>query len=539
MINTMKQIIFMRTALWVNAFLYYLKRIPLAGQLIPDSVYANYSLKKILAAAAFLVRQLADFAGKPLYLLIFVLLPAQLLAGKILVWEGRTFSLMVHILFFLNCIIGSLGDSRILTVTRDKITLLKYMKGDVRSYTYAALCLKYVPFFLYYLPFLILFSMLLGGTAVQGLFLWILLAAARCMGEAFQLYVFDRTGKVYNRNMAYSWSIIGIGLAGAYLLPLSGLSLPASFLLHPASMVFCLACGSGSLYYILAGYKGYGKKLIHSIDINFLLSTIMKSSSASSFKEVEVREKDAALSMSVRQHTSALRGYAYFNSLFFARHRRQLLRPVYYRLLAVAAIFALSVVFLFLNRPAAVKLGQNMTVLLPSFVYIMYFLTVADKACRAMFYNCDKDMLHYSFYRRRDTILKNFRVRLMYVSLYDAVIAGALCLSAVIFCLLCGGSIFTANMLLFCLAILLLSVLFTVHHLCLYYIFQPYSESLQIKNPFFSVINVFMYVLCFLCLEIKVTGSLFTLGVLGFTVIYIAAALVLVYFRSPKAFRVK
>lgn len=44
------------------------------------------------------------------------------------------------------------------------------------------------------------------------------------------------------------------------------------------------------------------------------------------------------------------------------------------------------------------KLGQNMTSLLPSFVYIMYFLTVADKACRAMFYNCDKDSIPYSFY---------------------------------------------------------------------------------------------------------------------------------------------
>lgn len=46
MINTLKQIIFMRTALWVNAFLYYLKRLPLAGKLVPDSVYANYSAKK-------------------------------------------------------------------------------------------------------------------------------------------------------------------------------------------------------------------------------------------------------------------------------------------------------------------------------------------------------------------------------------------------------------------------------------------------------------------------------------------------------------
>lgn len=92
-------------------------------------------------------------------------------------------------------------------------------------------------------------------------------------------------------------------------------------------MVFWLACGGFSLYYIITGYKGYEQKLIHSIDINFLLTTIMKSSSASSFKEVEVREKDAELSLSVKQHTSALRGYAYFNSLFFARHRRQLLQP--------------------------------------------------------------------------------------------------------------------------------------------------------------------------------------------------------------------
>ena len=186
------------------------------------------------------------------------------------------------------------------------------------------------------------------------------------------------------------------------------------------------------------------------------------------------------------------------------------------------------------------KLSANLTtLLLPSFVYIMYFLTVADKACRAMFYNCDKDMLHYSFYRRPDTILHNFRIRLLHVCLYDGVIAAALCLAAFLFCLLAGNRAFTMDMLLFCLTILLLSVLFTAHHLCLYYIFQPYSESLKIKNPFFSTINVIMYVLCFLCLEIKVKGSAFTLGVLAFTVVYIAVALLLVYRKAPGTFRIK
>ena len=39
-----------------------------------------------------------------------------------------------------------------------------------------------------------------------------------------------------------------------------------------------------------------------------------------------------------------------------------------------------------------------------------------------------------------------------------------------------------------------------------------------------------MYLLCFACLQIEVGGSFFTAVLLGFTVLYIAAALVLVYF---------
>ena len=65
------------------------------------------------------------------------------------------------------------------------------------------------------------------------------------------------------------------------------------------------------------------------------------------------------------------------------------------------------------------------------------------------------------------------------------------------------------------------------------------AESLKIKNPFFSIINVIMYVLCFLCLEIRVKGSFFTLGVLVFTVLYIMTALILVYRSAPETFRLK
>lgn len=542
MIKTLKQITQMKAALWVNAFCYYFKRLWVVGKWMPDSIYSRYRLKRALSVVAVIVRQLIDFCGKPLYLIFFVGLPLLLATDPEGASQGQAFAAMASILLFLNGVIGALGDSQIFTVTRDKVTCIKYLHMDARTYLQGFLTFKYLPFFVYYLVWLLLAARLLGATLLQGFFLWLMLASFRMMGEAFQLWVFDRTGKVFSRNMACNWAVIAVGLAGAYVPLALGWTQPlGAVLLHPLCVAGYTALGAASLWFVTVGYRGYGEKFHRSLDLNFLFSSLIKSSSgsAAAFKEVEIKEKDMAAAETAKEKFQRLKGYSYINALFFARHRRQLVKPMYYRLAAAALLFAGAVVFYILNAEAAVKLSGSLTTMLPFFVYIMYFMTVADKASRAMFFNCDKDMLRYAYYRQPQTILKNFQIRLLRVSLYDLAIAGAVCAAAVGFCLVCGTSVFTADMGLFCVSILLLSVLFTAHHLCLYYIFQPYSESLQVKNPFYSVVNVVMYALCFLCLQIEAGGPAFTMAVLGFTVLYIAGALALVYYRAPKTFRVK
>ncbi|WP_077532965.1 hypothetical protein [Massiliimalia massiliensis] len=538
MINTLKQIANMKASLWVNAFIFYFKRLWLIGKCMPDSFYSDYSLKKALSWIAVVIRQIIDFFGKPLYLLFFAGLPLMLFAESQPGLKGREFAVMVHILFFLSCIIGAFGDSNIFSVTRDKVTFIKYMHMNAGNYIHASFAFKYVPFFVYYLPSLIAAALLLGASVLDGLLLWLLLLSFRMLGEAFQLFYFDRTGKVLSRNMLFNWLIIIAGVAGAYLLPAMGMQI-SGVLLHPAFLIVSVILGGLGFYYIAIGYKQYEEKIPHSLDLNFLLSSLLKVSSGATFKDVEIKETDAKLSEANQSQFQHLKGYAYFNALFFARHRRQLIRPVIYRLLLAVILFIAAAVFFWFNPERAEEISQNLTAILPAFVFIMYFMTVADKASRAMFFNCDKDMLHYAYYRNPNMILQNFKARLFRVSLYDLAIAAVVCLAAIGFCLICGTNIFTVDMLLFCLSILLLSILFTTHHLCLYYIFQPYSESLQIKNPFFTVINTAIYMLCFLCLQINVGGFAFTMTVLGFTVVYIAAALILVYRRAPRSFRVK
>lgn len=540
--KTLRQMIYMKAALWVNAFFYYFKRLWGIGAWVPDSIYANKRLKKILSIVAVVIQQLLGFCGKPVYLFLCVGVPFLSLSNSHPQLQESGMAFLTQVLLFLSGILGAFGDSQVFSVTRDKITCIKYLHMNARTYIQGCLAFKYLPFALYFLPWLLLAAHLLGGTLLQGVSLWLMLLFFRMLSEAVHVLIFDRTGMVISRNMLYDWAVILLGLAGAYGPAFLGWNWRLDILLlHPVSTVVYLVLGGACLWYISVGYPGYERKFHRSIDLNYLLSTLLKSSSGSSagMKEVEMRQKDQALSAADEIKFRKLKGFSYFNALFFARHRRQLVKPVIYRLIVSALLFVSGVVLLITNRALAVKLSANLTAMLPFFVYVMYFMTVADKASRAMFYNCDKDMLHFTFYRQPQTLLRNFQIRLLRVSLYDLTIAGAVCLAAIGFCLMCGTSVFTADLLLFCAAILLLSILFTVHHLCLYYIFQPYAVSLQVKNPFYSVINAGMYVLCFMCLQIDIGGFAFTMAVLAFTILYIIGALALVYRCAPKSFRVK
>jgi len=89
------------------------------------------------------------------------------------------------------------------------------------------------------------------------------------------------------------------------------------------------------------------------------------------------------------------------------------------------------------------------------------------------------------------------------------------------------------------LSIICLSCFFSIHHLVLYYVIQPYTAALKIKSPLFSIINSLMYIGCYICLNLDVTSYLFSVGIIIFTVIYMIIALIVVYKVAPKTFKLR
>jgi hypothetical protein len=164
-------------------------------------------------------------------------------------------------------------------------------------------------------------------------------------------------------------------------------------------------------------------------------------------------------------------------------------------------------------------------------------MSTALKSTKAMFYNCDISLLRYGFYRESSAVLSTFTLRVKSVIITNLVPAGALALALFILELLAGGN--GRILLPVELLILTMSIFFSVHNMMLYYLLQPYTTDLHVKNPMFTFINFVTYILSYLCFHMKTAPENFLFYTVLGTVLDVILALILVYRLAPRTFKVK
>ena len=106
----------------------------------------------------------------------------------------------------------------------------------------------------------------------------------------------------------------------------------------------------------------------------------------------------------------------------------------------------------------------------------------------------------------------------------------------------CGGTERTVDYLIVPVTVLSLSVFFSTHYLVLYYLLQPYTVGLETKNPAYSAITFATYFMCYQAAQAlgeDFSPLLFGQICIGFSLLYVAAALLLAYRLAPKTFRLR
>lgn len=537
MINTLKLIMQIRSASGANRLLYYIKRFPVIGKRIKDEVYSRTVLKQALAVVVTILKVLWGFLSRFAYLGLMIYGPL-LLAGSGLP-PSEQYQQYLHVLVTLSFGVAAVSSAVILEPKRDKYICVKLMRLPAASYMRSTMAHRGLTFLLYFLPATGVFAYLLGAPVWQGMLTALLLAAWRIGAEAVHLWIFDKYDIVLVKKTAWVWTVIIAGYVLAYGPLAAGWSYRMSDLLFslPVIAAMMLVGLTGALY--IARYPGYRKAVDAVTKIDDPLLDMGRMMKEARVKDVETKEQDfskAQLSPDLFQGKS---GYAYLNAIFFSRHRRFLIQPIQRRLIIIGALFAAGLAVMIISPDVFATLAQLLIGGLPFFIIIMSFCSIGEKVCRVMFYNCDLSLLRYSFYRERSAVLGNFRIRLLRLSALNLIPAAAICLAVNLLILLSDETWGAGQAVVFCAAVLGLSLFFSVHHLFMYYIFQPYTTELNVKNPFFSIVNSLVLAVGVICTNLQSVPAYFATAVLLTTIVYILLALGLVFRYSSKTFRVK
>ncbi|MBN2981355.1 hypothetical protein [Cohnella algarum] len=532
MLRTLNTLLAIRTSSAANRFFYYVKRLPLVGGRVSDGVYSRLKLKKAASVVMLVLSLLWPFLTKIAYMGLLVYLPVALW-GQTLPQEERLL-LFYHIFAMLSFVVVSFSSATVLEPKREKYIAVKLMRMPAGRYMRTSLTYRYVLFFVSYVPALFLFASLLGATLWPCILLAVSVALWRVFVEFLHLKLFDKTGHVLIKNNAVVWLAIALGYAAAYLPILFRFAPPTGSLL--VNVPATLAIAAAGLYATvrLARYRDYAGAVEAAAKRDDPLLNIGQMMADAQKNEVKTKESDFSPKALSSDKFNGKEGYAYLNALFFARHRSLVNKPLYVRLAIVGALAAIGVIFgiAYREHAAALDLGA----LVPYTAISMFALSVGERVCRAMFYNCDLSLLRYGFYR--NAVPRHFRIRLARMLGLNLLTAAALGSALTLFALAAGVPM-DRDLPLLWILILSFSVFYSVHHLFMYYIFQPYTTELNSKNPFYHVINSLVSSASGFSIIYRGPAQAFAIAILVLSLAYLTAALILVRKYGHRTFRVK
>ena len=507
-----------------NSIIYSLKQLPLIKRILPNSLYKNRGLKIFASIISILWEIINIFIGKLLYILLMIFMA--------LTWyhtnQADTF---IHLFVFLT-LAGGVINTYMLNPTKDKYYAIILMNIDARKYGLSNYYYQLIKLVVGFLPFTILFGMIIGVP------LWIQIAlpffalAIKLIVMNYSIYHFKKTNKASNENIPtkFVWGFVAVCLVLAYGLPAINFVITQSIFL--CVFIISIILGIYSLVKIhnFKDYRRMYKQVLTESNV------YMKERKAGTQLIKDTSLKQIELD---KNYTSNKSGFAYFHDLFVKRHSKILTKAVKKQSVVILGLIIAMIIGISVNDTFKSKTNEILMVYLPYFVFIMYCINRSSSVTQAMFMNCDHSMLTYRIYRTPKVILGIFKERLktlITINLLPAVLIGG-GLSLLLY--LSGGTDNPLNYAILFISIIAMSIFFSVHYLVMYYLLQPYNVSTEMKSSTYKVVQGLTYIVSWYMIQIKMPIFTFGIATIVFCIAYCLISLLLAYKYAPKTFKLR
>lgn len=509
----------------INSFIYTLNKTPLIKEVVKNiDLYKSKKAKKIITILAFFCTSLRLIIGKFLYLGIIYMTLNWLL-------KEVTVITFFHAFFFLS-IIGMFINNKILTVGRKKYYAVILMGMDAKKYTIAYFLYDVLITFLTNLLSLTVFTFFCFHTTLMTpLIFAIMVVLLKIIGEEVHIYFYQKTGRRLLSQSTIYFLILILGLLLAFFFPY--LNIILSEKTYPIIFLVLLLLSIPSL---IALFKVENYHLLYK-KIN-TEQAILNSQNADIYSRqqmLEIRKKDYKID---EKKLRDKKGYDYFNTIFFLRHKVILSTSAHIYAFICATLFFIVSVIVYMEPSYQKSVVEFLYTHFAWIFLLMYFVNRGETVTGAMFYNCDRSMLTFNFYKEPKAILNVFKKRLKTVIRINLLPAFMIGVGFLVLSLICTKKLeITYFFLLF--VPIMLSIFFSTHHLVIYYLLQPYNVNMQMKSFSYSVASFLTYFICYLLKDIKLSVIPFSVMTMILTISYVVISMVLVYKWAPSRFKLK
>ncbi|HFI0148068.1 TPA: hypothetical protein ACGO16_000994 [Streptococcus suis] len=520
----------------VNGFFYYLRKLPLVGQSIPESIFKSYSFKSGLFLVLHIISIPSRFLVKGIWLTIYsciatywikLLSNNQLNFGQI---PSDTWLLGFSMWMVFVGYTYRFGKGFEPFIAKSEREFMRNFGLSQSSFLQSQLFVEPIITSLSYLPALLIFSSLSGNWLYLPLGL-LAIPTGVFTGQALNRWFFNRQ-ILSRRNSWQSWVIFGTGLVAIASL---------IFFRNHLSPIFLLPVLVCQVLLIWLSY-GYLKQQTNHLDYLYYCMDQSLQMDKKLFELTKGNEytrqglqMQAKLSTEKGKDLSHLSGMTYLNALLFDRYKKVLYKKVRNWVLSLVVILVALEAFRYYLEPFELTDAVLLRCLPFSFM-IMYIASSGKVVAQMVFVNCDISMLHYPFYREAKTIIAGFNYRFWQTCKLNLIFAGSL--FAVI--LVLGRFAFSLEtLLLTALLLLSLTALFSFHDLFIYYILQPFTKDMDVSNPFYKFLSGALYWVAYLNTQLDLGSHTYILLVSLAMIAYVSIGYWILLKKAPQTFRLK
>lgn len=520
----------------VNGFFYYLRKLPLVGKSIPESIFKSYSFKSGLFLILHVLSIPSRFLVKGLWLALnfyFASFWMNILASEELTFWNILpgtwllgFSLWLVFVGYAN----RFGKGFVPFIAKSEREFMQNFGLSQSSFLQSQLFVEPIITSLFYLPALLIFSSLSGNWLYLPLGL-LTIPTGVFSGHALNRALFNR-GIFVRRNSWQSWVIFGTGLVAAACLILFRNHLSPIFLLP------VLVC---QVLLIWFGY-GYLKQQTNHLDYLYYCMDQSLQMDKKLFELTKGNEytrqgllMQDKLSTEKGKDLSHLSGMTYLNALLFDRYKKVLYKKVRGWVLSLVVILVALEAFRYYLEPFELTDAVLLRCLPFSFM-IMYVASSGKVVAQMVFVNCDISMLHYPFYREAKTIIAGFNYRFLQTFKLNLIFAFSLFLAIMAL----GRFAFSLEtILLTALLLISLTALFSFHDLFIYYILQPFTKDMEVVNPVYKFLSGALYWVAYLNTQLDLGSHLYILLISIAMITYVSIGYWILLKKAPQTFRLK